>query len=338
MEMIYNGGKGKCRIDLTRFSFDSKIVGRLRDMVMLAGDKMDGYAGEIYAECKSRLEKLTEQREAQKFIENKAKYTTEIKKIIKAGNMFAEICGAEALEDAEAEIKLTAATVYVRMMIDGKPGIKEFAGWTFSKSGITFDMYRVKYQKCSEYVILLGGTGTQCGVAYKSKQASIAALEIDRIKAVPAERLQYLKSDYTKLMKEAGYLPAENKEEEETMKTAKTEKPAAEKPAAEKPAPIKAAEPEKPAEVKPAQPEPVREPEKPDEKPLTGKGWQIVFDKAMERTRVIFESKPRLEVRAAVKEAGFWWNGTTKSWNRGLSKGARKAALELAGVLGGLCA
>jgi len=329
MEMIYNGGKGKCRIDLTRFSFDSKIVGRLRDMVLLAGDKMDGYAGEIYAECKSRLEKLAEQREAQRFIENKAKYTTEIKKIIKAGNMFAEICGAEALEDAEAEIKLTAATVYARMMIDGKPGIKEFAGWTFTKSGLAFDMYRVKYSKSSEYVILLGGTGTQCGIAYKSKQASIAALEIDKIKALPAERLQQLKADYARLMKEAGYLPAENKEEEEPMK--KTAKP-------EKPAPIKAAEPEKPAEVKPAKPEPVREPEKPDEKPLTGKGWKIVFDKAMERTRIIFESKPRLEVRAAVKEAGFWWNGTTKSWNRGLSKGAHKAALALAKELSAMLA
>lgn len=69
---------------------------------------------------------------------------------------------------------------------------------------------------------------------------------------------------------------------------------------------------------------------------IQGKGWQIVFDAEMEKTRVIFEKFPTKEARETVKAAGFWWNSYTGSWNKKLTNKARRAALQLAKDLGTL--
>lgn len=62
---------------------------------------------------------------------------------------------------------------------------------------------------------------------------------------------------------------------------------------------------------------------------ILGRGWQIYFNPELEKTQVIFEKFPTKEARETVKAAGFWWNAYTKSWNKGLTMKAYRAALQL---------
>lgn len=62
---------------------------------------------------------------------------------------------------------------------------------------------------------------------------------------------------------------------------------------------------------------------------LTGKSWRIVFDGEAGKTRVIFPRKPSTAVLEAVKAAGFYWSPSMKSWNKGLTFRAFRAAQAL---------
>ena len=68
-------------------------------------------------------------------------------------------------------------------------------------------------------------------------------------------------------------------------------------------------------------------------KMIQGKGWTILFERATERTRVIFTEKPSKKILKLVKEAGFYWCKSMGSWNRKLSWKAFRAAMELANNL-----
>lgn len=63
---------------------------------------------------------------------------------------------------------------------------------------------------------------------------------------------------------------------------------------------------------------------------INGRGWKIIFDAETARTRVIFDAVPPAAVRAAVKEAGFYYSPRLKSWNKGLNFRAERAARALA--------
>ena len=71
---------------------------------------------------------------------------------------------------------------------------------------------------------------------------------------------------------------------------------------------------------------------------FTGRGWRIEFDGAYGKTRVIFERKPSAAVIDAVKAAGFYWSPALKSWNKGLTFRAYRAAEQLRATLGTLTA
>ena len=60
-----------------------------------------------------------------------------------------------------------------------------------------------------------------------------------------------------------------------------------------------------------------------------GNGWELVFDRELQRTRLIFAAWPGRATLAAVKAAGFCWNATAREWRRGLNDTSRAAALEL---------
>ena len=62
---------------------------------------------------------------------------------------------------------------------------------------------------------------------------------------------------------------------------------------------------------------------------LTGKSWRILFDGDAGKTRVIFDRVPSQGVREAVKAAGFYWSPSMKSWNKGLTWKAFRAAQAL---------
>lgn len=66
---------------------------------------------------------------------------------------------------------------------------------------------------------------------------------------------------------------------------------------------------------------------------IKGKGWEIYFDLACDRTRVIFKKPPTPGVKELVKEFGFYWSPTMKSWNKGLNHKAHRAAEKLAAHL-----
>ena len=66
---------------------------------------------------------------------------------------------------------------------------------------------------------------------------------------------------------------------------------------------------------------------------ITGRGYAIIFDKATERTRVILSDPTNRKARAAIKEAGFYYSPSAKSWNRKLTFRAYRAANALAAQL-----
>ena len=66
---------------------------------------------------------------------------------------------------------------------------------------------------------------------------------------------------------------------------------------------------------------------------LTGRGYAIIFDKAMDRTRVILSDPTNKKARNAIKAAGFYYSPSAKSWNRRLTFKAYRAACALASQL-----
>ncbi len=71
---------------------------------------------------------------------------------------------------------------------------------------------------------------------------------------------------------------------------------------------------------------------------LDGQGWRILFDGDAGKTRVIFPRRPSAAILEAVKAAGFYWSPTLKSWNKGLTFRAYRAAEKLHAQLHALTA
>lgn len=93
------------------------------------------------------------------------------------------------------------------------------------------------------------------------------------------------------------------------------------------------AEPEAQEEERADGYKPARGPVKPKNfaaEALTGRGWCIVFDSGMNRTRVIVQDGIRETVAPMIEEAGFWWSENMKSYNRKLTHKAHRAAVALA--------
>ena len=63
---------------------------------------------------------------------------------------------------------------------------------------------------------------------------------------------------------------------------------------------------------------------------ITGKGWSIVFDTGLNRTRVIVSEPVRETLRPIIEAAGFYYSNAQKSWNKKLTHKAHKAAVILA--------
>ena len=69
---------------------------------------------------------------------------------------------------------------------------------------------------------------------------------------------------------------------------------------------------------------------------ICGKGWNIAFDEATQRTRVLFQAEPTQAQREAIEQAGFYWSAQLHSWNKKLTCKAYRAAQELAATLNAL--
>ena len=83
-----------------------------------------------------------------------------------------------------------------------------------------------------------------------------------------------------------------------------------------------------------------RNPEKPARGPakeksfagesISGKGWSIVFDTGLNRTRVIVSDPLRETLRPMIENAGFFFSKAQNSWNKKLTHRAYRAAVSLA--------
>lgn len=69
---------------------------------------------------------------------------------------------------------------------------------------------------------------------------------------------------------------------------------------------------------------------------ITGSGWCILFDRALNRTRVIFKNAPPV-ARDAILAAGFYYSSKTDSYNKKLTHRAHRAAEALAAALAAVC-
>ena len=63
---------------------------------------------------------------------------------------------------------------------------------------------------------------------------------------------------------------------------------------------------------------------------ITGKGWSIVFDSGLQRTRVIVNDNVREKLAPIIENAGFYYSKAQNSWNKKLSWKAYRAANALA--------
>lgn len=78
---------------------------------------------------------------------------------------------------------------------------------------------------------------------------------------------------------------------------------------------------------------PARGPAKPKEfagEALSGKGWSIVFDTGLNRTRVIVADPLREKLAPMIENAGFFFSKSQNSWNKKLTHKAHRAAIALA--------
>ncbi len=134
--------------------------------------------------------------------------------------------------------------------------------------------------------------------------------------------------------------PTEQPEERPETICAEAAEPEAPAEIVAETAPEAAAEPEEaPAAAEPVNPK-ARRGEIPEKTfvgdCISGKGWCIVFDKAMQRTRVIIKH-PSKAARDAIKAAGFYWSPKAGSWNKKLTHRAHRAAEALAETLAAVC-
>ena len=106
-----------------------------------------------------------------------------------------------------------------------------------------------------------------------------------------------------------------------------------------------AAEPETEPETEPEpepEPEPARDPKAargpvPEKtfigQTIRGDGWRVYFDGETQRTRIIFDQEPTPAAKKAVQDAGFYYSGQMKSWNKKLTFKAYRAAKVLSDQL-----
>ncbi len=66
---------------------------------------------------------------------------------------------------------------------------------------------------------------------------------------------------------------------------------------------------------------------------ITGKGWSIIFDSGLQRTRVIVNDNARSKLAPIIENAGFFYSKAQNSWNKKLSWKAYRAAQALANEL-----
>ena len=418
LNITYKTGRGHLQISLeSALPATTADFKRLIAYMDLSADpwthaeKVHAFISEKVAELKVDRAKLNPETDKKRI----AGIDAELKKYIANAAILTKTYGLPEISAGIEIVKMKNATVYQQEFDrkQHKTVVNAYAGWTFSKAGYTFDVYKSanKY-----YIVLLHGTGLKVADSDKKGTApdAITPRIIDILNHGTA-KIETAKKIFTDLMKESGYAaepetePETTAAEPETTAAAEPETTAdpdyiftaesvtyagksfhagysitpsgavvifpdgAEKIRIEKdssyyesayaaadaarkqrsetisddPEPA-AAEPETEPEPAAAEPEPEPEPE-PARDPkaargpvpektfvgqtIRGNGWQVYFDGDLQRTRIIFDQEPTPAAKKAVQDAGFYYSGQMKSWNKKLTFKAYRAAKVLSDQL-----
>lgn len=226
LKITYKSGRGAMQINLESLLPCSKAdFRRLLDTVNMS-DQIDDHAGTLYryiAEQTDILKKYRDTLNAGREKKALAKVNAEIKKYLGLADMLTREYNTPEITDADAKITLKAATVYaLRMDEHNKPVAREFSGWTFQKSGFTFEVYR-EGGKHPIYVILLEGTGLKIADAEKRSEiiVSITPHLLDLLNKQP-EKITTARDSFRRHMIEAGFIEAEQENENRNENNDKT--------------------------------------------------------------------------------------------------------------------
>lgn len=329
LDIRYKNGRGRVQLQLEKIipatAADFK---RILSFVNLA-DRPEETAKELHGYIAGRVAELQADREKLHHDTDKKQLTkinAEIKRYLNNASALVEVyTDLPAIEDREAKITMKAATVYAVQYdrAEHKQTVKTYSGWTFSKAGLRFDVYKANK---ADYVIMLHGTGMECARTDKKNGAPAEITpKLIQILENGVEKIEGFKKNFKELMVKEGL-----QEPEETasaldglpvIDTATSETVTENAAEAE----TELTEPAEPKQARGPVPEKTFIGQR-----IQGAGWQIYFDGDMGKTRVIFDRVPAADVRQAVKAAGFWWSSYTRSWHKGLTFKAYRAAQKLA--------
>ena len=302
-----------------------------------------------------------------------ADYTRSIKRYTTHAAKLSKRYGLPEMVDTSHVCQMKKAAVYAFVCDHGTYKADRYKGWTFTKGGYVFDVYR--RGKEYAYSVLLHNTGLSVGSCEKLNAAP-AQITKDILNHLDSNPQQIADSvaKFNDFMKEAGYIREGenmtytftdhsiviNGEEFAAGYSITPRGAVVALVAGLDPIRIEQGSPQYNDALEAAQkarktggkateePAQVEEPETATEEPaeprnvpektfagqaITGRGWQILFDAETQRTRVIFDKIPPVKYREAVKAAGFFWSPRMKSWNKKLSWKAYRAAGRLAETL-----
>nr|WP_295277604.1 hypothetical protein [uncultured Blautia sp.] len=228
-EIEYKNGRGKFAVDLEQLlPCSTGDFKRLLSFVNLSSDPA-GNADKLFSFMACQVEDLKKAREKENSCsscgkEKIAKINAALKKYISHAAALSKDYGTPEITDDAAKIILKSAKVYSLIRENGVNCVKEFDGWTFEKSGFTFD---VRKDENRRYIIMLHGTGLKCAMADKKSQVplEITPAVIELLNASEnQERISEAENHCKKLMIKAGYIQPEKCQEKQEEKDMQEEK------------------------------------------------------------------------------------------------------------------
>ena len=212
LEITYKSGRGHVQLNLdTLLPCNASDFKRILSFVDLSNNPAYN-ANLLFEYISGRIENLKKQRsnysdsreDERKEI---SKLNGIIKKYLAHSESLTKKYGTSELSDGDAEIIMHKSIVYAVGMFGGhNASVKEFDGWTFEKSGYTFDVRKNDLCKAS-YIIMLHGTGLKIAES-STKSGSVAEITskiINLLNSKP-EHIEKAEKDFNDLMIAAGFI------------------------------------------------------------------------------------------------------------------------------------
>jgi len=223
LKMTYKEGKGRISIDLDRFfPCTQKDFRKMLDIVDISAEKED-CINVIYGYLVGKIDFIKSIINHSDNPQNEFCDCPDTYDILKDPNGhgkkyagYADIlCKRYDLQpiDTDFVVKLKKTTFYTRLYIKSKEkyDFVKKDGWTFSKFGYNFEVYKDTYR----YVILVGDTGVQIAESDKKKDIPFSITEKTlKLLETKKELIENFKKEYLEKMIELGEVEAPKEEKE----------------------------------------------------------------------------------------------------------------------------